>query len=202
MIHLFRKPDWFVNFLLGVVALGEGALLVQLLDQAPKTVEDAMWLVAFTMLGIPYLVSAFFLYRWLCLVLMVLMVVATLLLGELIVLGPTSLGWPFQPQVLTFKVLQPWQVLFALVWLPVTTGVLMTKSRKQMAKLLEIDDLISKRRELVRQRKEEAEQQEAAKLLLGQEEYAMAEAEELPEALPAPQLPAALPPQQAESSGT
>lgn len=186
MIHVLRKPDWFLTFLLGGCALAEAVLLGQIVDLSPERIQDALWLFSFAMLGVPYLVSAFFLFRWLALGLTVLMILSTLFFGRLIVLGPNGLGWPFQPEVLTFAVLQPWQVLVALVWLPVTTGVLMTKSRKQIAKALEIDGLIEKRRQIIQQRKDDLSQSDESQQLERQEALDVLEAEELPEALPAP----------------
>lgn len=186
MIHVLRKPDWFLTVLLGGCALAEAVLLGQIVDLSPARIQDALWLFSFALLGIPYLVSAFFLFRWLALGLTVLMILATLFFGKLIVLGPNGLGWPMQPEVLTFAVLQPWQVLVALVWLPVTTGVLMTKSRKRIAKALEIDGLIAKRRQIIQQRKDDLSQSDEKQQMAMQEALDVLEAEELPEALPAP----------------
>lgn len=186
MIHVLRKPDWFLTVLLAGFTLAEVMLLGQIVDLAPARIQDAPWLFAFAMLGMPYLVSAFFLFRWLALGLTVLMILSTLFFGKLIVLGPNGLGWPFQPEVLTFTVLAPWQMLVALVWLPVTTGVLMTKSRKRIAKALEIDGLIEKRRQIIQQRKNGLAQSDEKQQREQQEALDLLEAEELPEALPAP----------------
>lgn len=188
-LHLFRKPDWFLIFLVGVSALAQGALMFQFLDSAPAAVQDATWLVVFTLLGFPYLLSVFFLYRWLAMGLTVLMIVATLVFGQLIVLDGSALGWPFHPGVFSYEVLKPWQILYALVWLPVTTGVLMTQNRKQLMRVLEFDDLVRQRKERLQQLKDDKQNGRSAAAARLREEMALLDAENAPEALPAPQLP-------------